>query len=621
MILGCGTAQTDQAMVAEYHQLLEETGPQVPAILKRLHDAPGVMQRRMGKPLNQWTDEEIIRLYANRQKATYYPYSVFLAFLFFRGYRRATLHLLTTLPLHLARHYRSALAPYRERLQQAQKQAGYPSSPVGTELTLLIWLLAVVGKPLDQLTRADFEAFRSEYQAWYQTTCQRAKGLPNANWSRLERYLVIGGFLPPAQVVLRHEERLARLRHPAMRDALQAYLAWCGVRYQPSTLETHRAALINFFLWFQEYDPASTRLDQITRAAALEYARHLQSQVTAGTYSPKYRTDLYQSVRLFFEFAILENLETAPSRTPFCLRDTPRDPDPIPRYIADHELRQVLEFCRNGATPKERTVVTTLLHTGIRAAELAVLKVSDLVQIQGKWQLHIHAGKGLKDRVIPLTAEALAVLQTWQREGWERTTDYLFTCHGRPWKNHTVSTLVHRIGVHLNIPGLTPHRFRHSFAVALLNYGMRESALQKLMGHTTLSMTLEYARILDRTVEQTFNQAVEHMQTGALNWVPSFFASEDYTLFAEGDSLNWIRLPLGYCRRNLKLHCESDVKCLLCDRFCALPTELPRLLEMRQRFLDLGLQVKADVVMSHIHRLETQADKDRLPAPVPILAA
>ena len=111
------------------------------------------------------------------------------------------------------------------------------------------------------------------------------------------------------------------------------------------------------------------------------------------------------------------------------------------------------------------------------------------------------------------------------------------------------------------------------------------------------------------------------MHTGALSWVPSFFAPDDYTLFADGDSLNWIRLPLGYCRRNLKLHCESDVKCLLCDRFCALPTELPRLLEMHQRFLDLGLQVKADVVASHIQRLETQADRDRLPTPLPVPAA
>ena len=161
------------------------------------------------------------------------------------------------------------------------------------------------------------------------------------------------------------------------------------------------------------------------------------------------------------------------------------------------------------------------------------------------------------------------------------------------------------MGNKLNIEGLTPHRYRHTFAVALLNYGIRESALQKLMGHKTLNMTLEYARILDRTVEQAFNEAVERMQTGPLGWIPSFFAPEDYSLFTEGDAINWIRLPVGYCRRHHKLHCESDVKCLLCNRFCASPNDLPQLQEMRDRFLQIGMEIKANVVDSHIQLLES----------------
>jgi hypothetical protein len=62
-------------------------------------------------------------------------------------------------------------------------------------------------------------------------------------------------------------------------------------------------------------------------------------------------------------------------------------------------------------------------------------------------------------------------------------------------------------------------------------------------------------------------------------------------------------LPHGYCRRHPKLHCESDVKCLLCERFCALPSDLPQLEEMHERFLYLGMGVKANVVASHIHCL------------------
>lgn len=616
MILGRGTAQTDEAIVAEYHQFLRDTSPvQTPTILGRLQEAPGVMGRRIGQPIRQWSDEAIVALYQDRQKATWYPYSAFLAFLFFRGYRQATLHLLTTLPLSLVREHRAALLPLRQRLEQAQKELRYAPCTVGALLTLLLWFLAVTGKPLEAVTRADFESFQGQYQAWYRQT--NATNRADPRLARLERLLIHMGFLPAAPVVLRHEERFAAVRSEPIRAAILTYLEWSNARYQPSTIYSRRAALFDFFLWLQETHPEQARLDQVTRATALEYARYLNGRVAEGTCSPKYRNDLYRFPRLFFDFAIDERLEASPDRNPFALRDMPWDPDPVPRYLSDAELRPVLAYCQDGATLRERTMVIVLLHTGIRAAELAALKDSDLVQIQGQWKLHIHEGKGLKDRVIPLTAQCRTTLRTWQEQGWERANDYLFTYHGRPWRGTSpVWLTIHELGEKVGVLGLTPHRFRHTFAVALLNYGMRESALQKLMGHATLNMTLEYARILDRSVEQSFNQAVEAMRQGPLNWVPGFFAPEEYTVLAENDTLHWIRLPHGYCRRSPKLHCECDVKCLLCERFCAVVDDLPRLQEMHERFVDLGMGMQAGVVAFHLRRLQASSAADLSPVTV-----
>ncbi len=131
------------------------------------------------------------------------------------------------------------------------------------------------------------------------------------------------------------------------------------------------------------------------------------------------------------------------------------------------------------------------------------------------------------------------------------------------------------------------------------------------MGHADLGMTLEYARILDETVERSFTEAVSQMEEGPNSWVPNFFIQEEYTLFAEGDSISWIQLPVGFCRRNPKLHCESDVKCFLCERFCATPKDLPRLQLMYERFMKLGLSLKADVVAAQIQRLESSSGESQ----------
>ena len=603
MILGRGTARTDEAIVAEYHRLLDDDANlRSVTRLAWLRAASQLMIDRIGKPIVKWTDEDILSLYKNRSHTTRQRISSFVAFLVFRGYYRPTMHFLANFPPKITLYHKHALAPYRQMLIQAQNELRYTQSECGSELTLLVWLLAMARKSLEVLTRDDFEAFRDQYQAWYREN-KLPKGNPRVY--RLDRYLVHLGIIPEAKVVRSHEEYFSQLHHESIRQAISAYVQWSKVKHKPGTTERHRLGLLRFFLWLQERHPECSRLDNVTRQTALEYAQRLRSKLEGRIYHSSTCNNLYSVLCQFFDFAIEEGLEAAPWRNPFSRRDLVKRSDSLPRYIPDHELRIVLEYCEDSASLRERTVITILLHTGIRAAELAALQVHDVVQIQGKWKLHIREGKGLKDRIIPLTPQCLDALHTWQRDGWEGISDYLFTLHGRPWKQgKRVGEIIGEVRSKLSLKKLSPHCFRHTFAVALLNYGLRESALQKLLGHKSMTMTLQYGRILDHTVEQAFNQAVEQMEIGPLSWVPSFFKAEDYTLFTEDDALNWIRLPHGYCRRHHKLHCESDVKCLLCDRFRALRTDLPRLQEMHSRFVELGMEIKADVVNSHIRHLE-----------------
>lgn len=165
------------------------------------------------------------------------------------------------------------------------------------------------------------------------------------------------------------------------------------------------------------------------------------------------------------------------------------------------------------------------------------------MQLHGRWKLHIHEGKGLKDRLtIPLTQPCLDALRTWEREGQGPASRYLFTAAWAAVGSDHVGTVIRAVGRTLGFDG------HHATSVSARLRGgtpelreSRESALQKMMGHKTLDMTLEYARILDTTVEHAFQQTVERMQTDTRAWVPSFFATEEYTLFAEGDTVGAYR--------------------------------------------------------------------------------
>lgn len=618
MILGQGTASTDEEILAEFAQFHAQCAKPHSEYWLRAYSAPSTMCRRIGKPIRQWSDEDILSLYENREKAMRVTYNPFIAFLLFRGYHRPKLSFLMALPTDLSLQWSSYVLPYRQKIEQTTRQLGYVAGGseekrlgTGNVLTLFIWTLLVTGKSLEELTRADFNPFRDEYQHHYR---QRSKkGRSDGRMFRLEKYLIHWKILPPEKRLYRHEEHFAKLfpseealSDSPFREAILMYMKWSEAKYESSTIHSKRASLLRFFLWLQEHFPTIQRLDDVSRQVAISYAEHLKQQIDTKGYSRHYTHELYNQIRYFFDFLIEERLETAPSRNPFSRRDVPKRPGMVPRYLTDQELRALVAFSEQQATLFERTLFTTLLHTGIRAMEFAQLKASDIVQVGGKWRLHIHEGKGLKDRVIPLTSQCVQALQQWEDQGWERVTDYLFTRYGLPWKSScTVSNAVRQMGLKAGVVGLTAHRFRHTFAVSLLNYGIRESALQKLLGHATLEMTLEYARILDETVERSFKEALDQMHEGAYSWVPNFFTQEDYTFFAEGDSVSWIQLPIGFCRRNPKLHCESDVKCFLCERFCATAADLPRLQQMYERFTKLGLKLKADVVFAQIQQLQT----------------
>nr|MBN1230157.1 tyrosine-type recombinase/integrase [Anaerolineae bacterium] len=626
MILGQGLARTDADILVEYQQFLRDNHIyKNKEVQRNVQTAPPRILHQVGKPIAEWADEDIVALFDLAPRASRWRYvcGCFIAFLLFRGYIRPSIELMASLPIQLSRLHTKALEPIRARLVCTATELGYVVSVegsyrerVGREMTLLILFLAYAHKPLEQVTRADYDAFYQTYVAWYQTTEREAYKNRNPRLARLEHFLVHWGVISPAKPVLCHEQRFASLVHDPIRVAILTYMRWCEVKYRPSTIRSRWAAINHFFIWLQEQYPEVDEMHLITRLIALEYTEELKRRVDTGTFSANYRNRLYQGIRAFLDFAIDENLPNSPARNPFHQNDTPRKATPIPRYLNDQEIHAVLTYCEQQATLLERVLVITLLHTGIRSGEMAMLKASDIVQVQDRWKLHIHEGKGLKDRMIPLTQPCLTILRKWQEHGWERATDRLFTRYGRPWTGgQRVSDIIRQVGQKAQINGLTPHRFRHTFAVTLINYGMRESAIQKLMGHTTLNMTLEYARILDTTVEQAFNDAVAKMESGPLNGIPSFFSGEEYSLFAEGDAMSWIRLPHGYCRRNPKLHCESDVKCLLCERFAAFPEDIPRLKSMYERFQTLGLQAKAEVVAAQIYRLEAHIETGFVPAP------
>ena len=130
---------------------------------------------------------------------------------------------------------------------------------------------------------------------------------------------------------------------------------------------------------------------------------------------------------------------------------------------------------------------------------------------------------------------------------------------------------------------MTPHRFRHTLGTRLINAGVPQHVVQKMLGHASPQMTARYATIHDTTVRAAFDDYQRRrvdIHGARLDFDPNAPAAE-----AEWVKHNLARvaasLPNGYCGRPPQQDCPHPNACLTCPDFQTTPQFLP--LHRRQR--------------------------------------
>jgi integrase/recombinase XerD len=142
----------------------------------------------------------------------------------------------------------------------------------------------------------------------------------------------------------------------------------------------------------------------------------------------------------------------------------PKAPRRLPVVLSQEEVGQLIDSARNLF---HRTMLMTLYSTGIRRSEMCRLKVED---IDSKRSLiHVRAGKGGRDREVPLTPKLLETLREYWR--WMKPKTYLFPGTVKGWRADVpISDKVPWIACReaAQRAGITkrvaPHTLRHSWA-------------------------------------------------------------------------------------------------------------------------------------------------------------
>jgi integrase/recombinase XerD len=191
---------------------------------------------------------------------------------------------------------------------------------------------------------------------------------------------------------------------------------------------------------------------------------------------------------------------------PWSVNDTPypKKAVQLPRILSQNEVAKLIDAAAN---PFHRILLMTLYATGLRRAELANLRISDIDS--QRMVIHVQGGKGRKDRDVMLSPKLLEALREYWRGLRPKPAQCIFP--GNRWHTgdqpindkvvwQACQAAARRAGIQ---KAIHPHTLRHCFATHLLEAGADLRTIQLLLGHADLADTSIYLHLSQRHLRAT----------------------------------------------------------------------------------------------------------------------
>ena len=176
----------------------------------------------------------------------------------------------------------------------------------------------------------------------------------------------------------------------------------------------------------------------------------------------------------------------------------------VKETISDEAIEKLRDSCN---CSRDLAIIDLLYSTGIRVGELVKLNIAD---VDFSSRECVVFGKGNKERKVYFDAKAKLHLQNYLDE---RTDDNpaLFVTLDAPYDRLKISGVeirVRNLGRKLNMDKIHPHKFRRTMATRAIDKGMPIEQVQKILGHSQIDTTMQYAIVNQNNVKNSHQKYI-----------------------------------------------------------------------------------------------------------------
>lgn len=286
-------------------------------------------------------------------------------------------------------------------------------------------------------------------------------------------------------------------------DDFLSYLA-ADRGYSPRTVATYKESLTSFAIFFRSIDEQlswQTIDSDIIR-------RWMATRMQRGSDARTVAKDL-AAIRSLYKYLLrMKRTDHDPARRVH----NPKIHTPLPTFLKQSEIDRLFDDVTFPDTPeglRDRTILLTFYHTGIRVSELAGLNVGSVDIRQGELSV---IGKRNKQRIVPFGKELAESLQKLiaQKQADEALpgAPLFLGPRGKRITDRLARTVVQQyLSLVTTQKKKSPHVLRHTFATAMLNNGADLEAIKQLLGHESITTTEVYTHTTFADLKKEYEHA------------------------------------------------------------------------------------------------------------------